>query len=80
MRHQFTLTLRLPPSSDDPMLWLDALAAAGCDDATIGLDAAGCLALCFTREGRSRFAAITLAVREVTRAIPGSQIESVAVA
>jgi hypothetical protein len=70
----FILKFRLPETDTDPNLFLDALAEAGCDDATIGIGQRGRIALDFTREARSATDAVRSAVRDVKRAIPGVKL------
>lgn len=69
--YDFTLKFRLPKADADPEPFVDALAEAGCDDATIGIGQHGRIALNFTREARSALDAVRSAVRDVKRAIPG---------
>lgn len=72
--YDFILKFRLPEPDADPEQLVDALAAAGCDDATIGIGQHGRIALNFTREARSALNAVSSAVRDVKRAIPGVQL------
>lgn len=72
--YDFILKFRLPETDSDPEQFVDALAEAGCDDATIGIGQRGRIALNFTREARSALDAIRSAVRDVKRAIPGVQV------
>jgi hypothetical protein len=69
--YDFTLKFRLPPDAPDPESHLEALGAAGCDDALVGVGQHGRIALDFTRAGRSAFAAVASALRDVRKAIPG---------
>lgn len=71
---EFTLKFRLPAADTDAEQFLDALADAGCDDATVGIGQPGRIALEFERESRTAFAAIASAVRDVKRAIPGAEL------
>ena len=71
---EFTLKFSLPDASADPALHVEALGAAGCDDAVIGVGQRGRIALDFTREARSAFQAVASAVRDVRKAIPGAQL------
>jgi len=68
--YEFTLKFILPDAHDDPDRHIEALAAAGCDDALIGIGQRGRIALDFTRTAKSAFAAITSALRDVRKAIP----------
>jgi hypothetical protein len=76
--YDFTLKFRLPPETPDPGAHLEALGAAGCDDALVGIGQHGRIALDFTRAGRSAFAAVASALRDVRKAIPGVVLESTA--
>ena len=68
----FTLKFGLPDPAADPADFLERLAAAGCDDAAIGIGQKGRIALEFTRKSRTAADAILGALRDVTRAIPGA--------
>jgi hypothetical protein len=70
--YEFTLKFSLPKPGDDPEANLQALAEAGCDDALAGIGQHGRLALDFTRAAPTAFAAITSALRDVRKAIPGA--------
>lgn len=72
--YEFTLKFRLPDADADPAQFIDALAEAGCDDATAGVGQKGHIALDFSREAASAFDAIVSAVRAVKDAIPGAQL------
>ena len=72
--YEFTLKFRLPEADADPEKFLDALAEAGCDDATVGIGQPGRVALAFAREARTAFEAVASAVRDVKRAIPGVEL------
>jgi len=72
--YEFTLKFRLPDAAADPDRYIDALAEAGCDDATVGVGQPGRVALAFTREARRAFDAVASAVRDVKRAIPGAEL------
>jgi hypothetical protein len=72
--YEFTLTFTLPASRLDPEVHLEALAAAGCDDALVGVGQPGRIALDFSRGHRSAFEAIASALRDVQRAIPGAAL------
>lgn len=72
--YDFILKFRLPEAGADPEQFVDALAEAGCDDATIGVGQRGRIALNFTRKARSALDAVRSAVRDVKRAIPGVQL------
>jgi hypothetical protein len=68
--YEFTLKFLLPAYAPDPESHLEALGEAGCDDALVGVGQRGRIALDFTREARSAFAALSSAVRDVRAAIP----------
>lgn len=72
--YEFTLKFRLPDANADAEQFIDALAEAGCDDATVGIGQQGRIALAFTREASSAVEAIVSAVQEVRSAIPGAEL------
>lgn len=72
--YDFILKFRLPDADSDPEQFVDVLAEAGCDDATIGIGQRGRVALNFAREARSALDAVGSAVRDVKRAIPGARL------
>ncbi|NZA26832.1 DNA-binding protein [Luteimonas sp. SJ-92] len=72
--YEFTLKFRLPDAHADPEQFIAALAAAGCDDATVGIGQQGRLALDFAREAGSALEAIVSAVQAVKGAIPGAEL------
>jgi hypothetical protein len=72
--YDFTIKFRLPDPSADPDQYMEALAEAGCDDAMVGIGVRGRIALDFSREARSALAAVSSAVRDVQRAIPGAEL------
>lgn len=72
--YEFTLRFRLPDANADPEQFIDALAEAGCDDATIGIGHRGRIALDFNREASSAMEAIVSAVQAVKGAIPGVEL------
>ena len=76
MSYEFTLRFRLPEAKPDPETWVDRLYGAGCDDATIGTGRRGFIGLVFARSATSAAKAISSAVRDVQRAIPGAEIVS----
>lgn len=71
MPHTFTLRFNLPPAQPDPRQWLDALFEAGCDDATIGVGRPSVVAMDFVRDAPTREEALSTAIADVKRAIPG---------
>lgn len=72
--YEFTLKFRLPDVNADPEQFIDALAEAGCDDATVGIGQQGRIALGFTREAANALEAIVSAVQAVKGAIPGAEL------
>ena len=72
--YEFTLKFRLPDASADPEQFIDALAEAGCDDATVGIGRPGRIVLDFTREAENALHAIASAVQAVKDAIPGAEL------
>lgn len=74
MEYCFTLRFSLPDGHEPADAMLETLAAAGCDDALIGLGMPGRIALEFTREADSAAAALIQAEEDVQRAIPGATL------
>lgn len=72
--YEFTLKFKLPTSNGDPAQYVDALSESGCDDALVGIGQRGRIALDFTRSAKSAYMAISSAVRDVRRAIPGAAL------
>lgn len=70
--YEFTLKFSLPASDQDPGAFVEALGEAGCDDALPGIGQPGRIALHFVREAESAFAAVSSALRDVRKAIPGA--------
>lgn len=68
--YEFTLKFNLPDAGAELDQHVEALAAAGCDDALVGVGQSGRIALNFTRTGNSAFEAISTALRDVRKAIP----------
>lgn len=75
--YEFILTFALPDPEADPSAFTDALFAAGCDDATVGVGKRGSIALEFDREAASAEAAIRSAMATVQRAVPGAELVEV---
>jgi len=57
-----------------PEQFIDALAEAGCDDATVGIGQQGRIVLDFTREAATALEAIVSTVQAVKAAIPGAEL------
>lgn len=74
MNYEFVLKFQLPTDVQHGDALIDALAEAGCDDATVGTGAAGRLALEFDREADSAWAAVTSAISAVRNAVPGARL------
>ncbi len=72
--YEYTLKFRLPDANADPEQFMEALANAGCDDATVGVGQPGRVGLDFTREAPDALEAIVSAVHAVKRAIPGAEL------
>lgn len=74
MEYCFILRFSLPEGHVPVDEMLEALAAAGCDDALTGLGMPGRLALEFTRESGSAQELLKDAEEDVLRAIPGAML------
>lgn len=72
--YTFTLKFRLPDAASDPGQYVDALGAAGCDDALVGIGRPGHISLDFTRETASAEEALFGALEQVTATIPGATL------
>ena len=70
--YEFILKFRLPDIETDPEFFLARLAAAGCNDALVGIGANGRIALDFSRKASSAFKAVLSGIRDVKQAIPGA--------
>lgn len=71
---EFTLKFSLPDTGASPSSYIDALGAAGCDDALVGVGQNGRVALSFTREAGSAFEALFSAITDVKQGIPGAKL------
>ncbi|MDB4891856.1 MAG: putative dNA-binding protein [Gemmatimonadetes bacterium] len=78
MEYIFVLNYQLSADDSDPDALVERLAAAGCDDAVVGIGQPGRLALEFTRDADSAEAAIHSALEDVRRAIPSARLIEVA--
>ncbi len=74
MEFIFRLAYHLPDHDADADALVERLAEAGCDDALVGIGQPGRIALEFTREAASAGAALTSALADVRRAIPGARL------
>mgnify|MGYP006204673371 FL=1 len=72
--YEFTLKFTLPDAKQNAEAYIAALAQAGCDDALIGIGQPGRIALQFSRDANSAFAAITSAIKDVKTAIPQAKL------
>ncbi len=75
--YEFTLRFRLPPGETDSDALVDRLYEAGCDDALIGIGRPGRIAVDFIRDAGSALDAISSAISEVMRAVPGATLVEV---
>ncbi|MFJ4347974.1 helix-turn-helix transcriptional regulator [Pseudomonas sp. NPDC089401] len=73
MEYEFTLKYQLIEDEEVDVL-LERLAAAGCDDAVVGVGQPGRLALAFLRESRSAKEAIESALSDVREAVPSARL------
>nr|WKF59003.1 hypothetical protein HUO10_003506 [Paraburkholderia busanensis] len=74
MEYSFTLKFKLTAEDCDLDAIVERLGEAGCDDATVGVGQPGRLALFFSREGSSAFAALISALEDVKRAVPTARL------
>lgn len=74
MEFTFTLKYRLPDISTDAGTLEQQLAAAGCDDALLGIGRPGRLALEFCRQAASAQDAVLSALADVRQAVPGAEL------
>ena len=72
--YNFSLIFRLPPEAPDTDDLIEALAAAGCDDAIVGTGHPGRVALDFDREADDAAQALRTAVSDVQTAITGAEL------
>ena len=70
--YEFVLIFSLPAATADTDELIERLGQAGCADALVGVGKPGEVALDFCREAHSFDAAISSAVADVKRAIPGA--------
>lgn len=76
--YEFTLIFSLSDQNDDPSNYIEALGAAGCTDATIGVGVNGRIALSFCREAKDACEAISSAIKDVLSAIPNAVLSEAA--
>jgi predicted DNA-binding transcriptional regulator AlpA len=72
--YSFTFKFAFHDPDMDPETFVERLAAAGCEDALVGIGRKGRIALDFTREAPSASRAIVSALRDVKVAIPGAKL------
>lgn len=72
--YDFTLKFCLPSSDMDPDAYIDKLIDQGCNDTLIGVGNTGRIALNFIRTSDSARNAVSSAIKNVKRAIPGVRL------
>jgi hypothetical protein len=70
--HRFTLRFDVTAIGVGPYDVVELLGASGCDDAIVGIGRAGRVALAFDREAGGAMEAVSSAIRDVKRALPGA--------
>ena len=70
---EFILKFAFAESSADASDYTERLAEAGCEDALIGIGQKGRIALDFCREATSAIEAVSSAIHDVKKAIPGAK-------
>lgn len=68
------IAFSVPPETDQPEDFLDALYEAGCDDAVVGVGLSGYISLDFSREGNSAQEAVQSAISGVQKAIHDAKL------
>lgn len=74
MEFTFSLNYHLPGDDANHDELVERLGDAGCDDALVGIGQPGRIALDFSRDAESAFAALTSAISDVKRAIPSAKL------
>ncbi|WP_144145708.1 helix-turn-helix transcriptional regulator [Paraburkholderia sp. BCC1884] len=74
MEYVFTLKYQLVAEDCDLDAIVERLGEAGCDDATVGVGQPGRIALFFSREGESAFAALVSALKDIKQAVPSARL------
>ncbi|NJS10065.1 MAG: DNA-binding protein [Microcoleus sp. CSU_2_2] len=69
--YDFTLKFKLEDSPAGPDDLIERLYAGGCDDALIGVGNKEYIRLNFSREASSAYEAISSAINDVKRVVPG---------
>ncbi|MEZ2229564.1 helix-turn-helix transcriptional regulator [Microcoleus sp.] len=72
--YDFTVKFNLGNSLADPDDFIDRLYEGGCDDALIGVGNKEYVALNFIREASSAYEAISTAINDVKRVVPGASL------
>ena len=72
--YEFILKFALPDPAQDPGILVAQLTESGCDDALLGIGRKGRIALDFTRTAASAIEAVTSAIADTMRAIPGARL------
>jgi hypothetical protein len=72
--YDFILKFDLPDHDTDPEQFVEALYESGCDDASVGIGQQGRIALNFIRQSESALDAISSAISDVKKAIPGVKL------
>ncbi|HEX9923546.1 MAG TPA: DNA-binding protein [Anaerolineae bacterium] len=70
--YDFTLKFRLNSPEESAGKYVRLLEKNGCDDALVGIGKLGRISLNFTREATSALEAITSAIQDVRKSIPGA--------
>lgn len=74
MEFTFRLKYQLDSQDADPDVLIERLGESGCEDALVGVGQPGRLALEFTRDADTAFAAVISALADVKRAIPTAKL------
>jgi hypothetical protein len=72
--YDFTVKFNLEKSLGNTDDFIERLYAGGCDDALIGVGNKGYIALNFIREASSAYEAISTAINDVKRVVPGATL------
>ncbi len=75
--YDFMLTFSLQNPNEDPGDYERALEENNCTDALLGVGRKGTIALDFGREGASAYEAISSAITDVERSIPGATLTEI---
>lgn len=72
--YEFTFKFALEDPREDPEVYVERLAEAGCDDALVGIGKAGRIALEFVREAPTARDAVLGAFADARKALPGAKL------